>query len=128
MSEYIGERRRYYRINCELDVRYKFVSQYIEIKQDKFLETKSSNISVGGILIKGIIPDLNYIPHMFLNEIIILLYIFLPRAAEPLKALASLRHLEIVDKSINLFNMGLEFTEITSESKNILSEFILSKI
>ncbi|MFN7182170.1 MAG: hypothetical protein ACK4NF_05785, partial [Planctomycetota bacterium] len=78
--------------------------------------------------LQGIIPDLNFIASMFMNEISILLYIFLPRSTEPIKALSSLRHLEVVDRNINLFNIGLEFTEITSQSRNILSEFILSKI
>ncbi len=128
MGDFVGERRRYYRLTFELDVRYKFVSQMIEIKQDKFYEGKSNNISVGGLLLKGIIPNPEYISRMFLNEIAILTYIFLPRLTEPIKALASLRHIEILDKNINLYNMGIEFTEITNESKNILSEFIISKI
>lgn len=128
MSEFISERRKYYRINCELDVRYKYVSQFIEIKENKFYESKSNNISVGGLLFNIIIPDPNYIPKMFLGEINIMLYIFLPRQTEAIKALSSLRHIEIINKNINLFSAGVEFTEISSQDKNTLSTFILSKI
>jgi c-di-GMP-binding flagellar brake protein YcgR len=128
MSEFLSERRRYYRINCELDIRYKFISQCVEIKHTNFFEGKSSNISVGGILIKGIIPELSYLPSLFLNEINVIVYIFLPRSSDAIKAIACVRHLEIIDRSLNLFNIGLEFTEISSESKNILSQFILTKI
>ncbi len=128
MTEFTGERRKYYRINCELDIRYKYVSQFTDIKEAKFQETKSDNVSVGGILFCGVIPDFNYIPKMFLNEISVLIYMFLPRQTEALKALSVLKHLEILNKDIKLFRMGVEFVEISSEHKNILSEFILSKI
>lgn len=128
MSEFFTERRKYYRINCELDIRYKYISQFVEIKESKFLESKSNNISVGGVYFHAILPDINYIPKMFLNEINILVYIFFPREVEPVKAISSLRHISIIDKNINLFGMGVEFTEMSSQDKNALSAFILSKI
>jgi c-di-GMP-binding flagellar brake protein YcgR len=128
MSEYIGERRKYYRLNFELDVRYKFVSQVLQIQQNKFFEGKSNNISIGGILLKGVVPEISYISGLFLGEIRILLYIFLPLQDEPIKAIGELRHIEIVDKNIKLYTMGLEFIEITAENKNRLTEFIVSKI
>lgn len=125
---YFIERRKHYRISKEIKVKYKFLSQVADIQPSEMFEGITNNISTTGVLLKGQIPAQQLLEEMMLQNVMLYLEIYLPKKEIPVKATAQVRWAESKDASKNLYYLGLKFTDITAEDKNILTQFILDNI
>ncbi|MBI4833531.1 MAG: PilZ domain-containing protein [Planctomycetes bacterium] len=123
---YESERREFVRVKTEILVRYKFLCTY---KEDKIFEEihqgYTSNLSGGGILLKGPVPDFNWIPDLLMQKTVIGVNMMLPTEQEPLKALTRVAWIEAIDEKTHTCILGLKFKEITREDQDKIFKYII---
>ena len=110
------EKREFVRIKLAIPIRYKFLAENPQDPRlDKSYKGSTSNISGGGLLLAGPIPDPNWIPDMLLQRIVIGINFLLPDQDTMVKAITRASWIEArKEKSDNWF-IGLRFKEITQE-------------
>ncbi len=83
------ESRDYLRVKANVPVRFRFSGERLE---DSALEQEyegvSRDLSGGGLLLRGPIPDDSWIPDLLMERITIVVQVFLPDAHEPVRARA----------------------------------------
>lgn len=125
-SLFDSDRREYVRIRSELLVRYKFLGSSISDPNiEKIYEGKATNISGGGIMIKGTIPDPRWIPELLMQRMVIGINFSLPNEEEPIKTLTRSAWIETVDENAHLYTIGLKFKEITTKDTDKIFKFII---
>jgi hypothetical protein len=110
-----------------IDAKYKFLSNEDEFECDDIFEGVIADLSRGGALLEGVIPDPSWIPHLLDGQIKIGLFLFLPQS-EPVKVLGTMRWSRPAEGSApedNLCAMGLKFEEISEDHKKNLSKFLI---
>ncbi len=110
-----------------IDAKYKFLSNEDEFQSDAVFEGVVADLSRGGALLEGTIPDASWIPSMLDGRIKIGLFLFIPQS-EPVKVLGTMRWARPVEGSApeeNLCAMGLKFEEISEDHKKNLSKFLI---
>ena len=60
------ERRQFIRVKLEVPVKYKFLSHDPEFSSDEIFEGVTNNLSAGGLLLMGRIPNLDWIPGLLM--------------------------------------------------------------
>ncbi|HLD35106.1 MAG TPA: PilZ domain-containing protein [Planctomycetota bacterium] len=125
-SLFDSDRREYVRIRSELLMRYKFLGSSIsDPNLDKIYEGKATNISGGGIMIKGTIPDQRWIPELLMQRMVIGINFSLPNEEEPVKTLTRVAWIETVDENAHIYIIGLKFKEITTKDTDKIFRFII---
>jgi len=125
-SLFDSDRREYVRIRSELLVRYKFLGSSIsDPNLEKIYEGKATNISGGGIMIKGTIPDPHWIPELLMQRMVIGINFMLPNEEEPVKTLTRAAWIENLDENAHLCMIGLKFKEITTKDTDKIFRFII---
>lgn len=125
-SLFDSERREYIRIKNELAVRYKFISSTVsDPRLDEIYTGTVTNISGGGIMVSGVIPDEFWIPELLMQRIVIGLNFFLPQESEPVKTLTRVAWVKTIDENTHLCLLGLKFKEITSKDSDKIFKFII---
>ncbi|MFH0888210.1 MAG: PilZ domain-containing protein [Planctomycetota bacterium] len=125
-SLFDSERRGYIRIKNELTVRYKFISSTIsDSRLNEIYTGTTTNISGGGIMISGVIPNSFWIPELLMQRIVIGLNFLLPQESEPIKTLTRVAWVETIDENTHLCLLGLKFKEITSQDTDKIFKFII---
>ncbi len=125
-SLFDSDRREYIRIRSELLVRYKFLGSGIpDPNLDKIYQGKVTNISGGGIMILGPIPDARWIPELLMQRMVIGINFSLPNEEEPVKTLTRAAWIETIDENAHLCSMGLKFKEITTKDTDKIFRFII---
>ena len=110
-----------------IDAKYKFLSNEEDFQCDEVFEGVIADISRGGALLEGMIPDPEWIPHLLDGQIKIGVFLFIPQS-EPVKALGTMRWARPVEGSApesNLCAMGLKFEEMSEDHKKNLSKFLI---
>lgn len=110
-----------------IDAKYKFLSNEDEFQCDDVFEGIVADLSRGGALLEGIIPDPAWIPSLLDGQIKIGLFLFIPQS-EPVKVLGTMRWARPVEGSApetNMCAMGLKFEEISEDHKKNLSKFLI---
>jgi c-di-GMP-binding flagellar brake protein YcgR len=121
-----SERREYIRIKNELIVRYKFISIHLsDPRLDEIYTGKATNISGGGIMISGPIPNPFWIPELLMQRIVIGINFLLPQEEEAIKTLTRVAWVETIDENTHLCLIGLKFKEITSRDLDKVFKFII---
>ncbi len=122
---YESERREFVRVRASLGVRYKFLNRDGEDAGDKVYEGVTQNLSGGGLLLTGKIPDLEWIPDLLMQKIVIGVNIILPDSPEPIKALTRVAWAEAFEEGSGKCSFGLMFREITKEAQDKIFRFII---
>jgi c-di-GMP-binding flagellar brake protein YcgR len=121
-----AERRHFIRVRAALEVRYKFLSHTADLGDigAKIYRGNTANISAGGLLLEGEIPNPKWIQHLLSGIIVIGLNIIVPYKDMPLKVLSRVKWVE-ASKKPGIHALGLEFREITSEVRDAIVRYVI---
>ena len=122
---YDAERREFIRVRAELPVKYKFLSQDPGFSSDEILDGTTNNLSGGGLLLVGTIPNTDWITGLLMEKIVVGVNIFLPGDAEPVKALTRTAWIEALDERAHRCSLGLKFKEITKIHLDKIFKFVI---
>ena len=121
-----SERRQFVRVNVDVPVSYKFVP--LDPRMSVAQETHtgySRNVSQGGLLLIGRLPNLSWISPLLMNRMIIAVSVQLPGITAPIKALCRAAWLETVEEKSQRAAYGLIFNEIANEDRDRVLQFVL---
>jgi c-di-GMP-binding flagellar brake protein YcgR len=126
-SAFDSERREFVRIKVALPVRYKFLSHDFgdEAVASQIHEGSTNNISGGGLLLRGRIPDLQWIPSLLMQRIVIGVNLHFPNDEMPLKALTRVAWIESLEEGTQKCSLGLRFHEIGREDEDRILQYII---
>jgi c-di-GMP-binding flagellar brake protein YcgR len=120
------ENREFLRVRARVPVRYRFLSSgTLDPAMQETYEGATSNLSGGGLLLRGRIPNENWIPDLLMEKIAIGVQIYLTDAHEPVKALTRVAWVNTPDKDGDEVEIGLKFKEITRAGQDRIFQFIL---
>jgi c-di-GMP-binding flagellar brake protein YcgR len=124
-----SEKRQFVRVPGAVPVTYRFVSLRDETNapEDTF-EGETRNLSAGGMLLEGPVPDSNLITDLLMKRVVLTVNLTLPATPGPVSAMARVSWLDSVDETEKRFSMGLEFNEITRESQDRIIGFIIRTV
>ncbi|MDC3378721.1 PilZ domain-containing protein [Planctomycetota bacterium] len=125
------EQRRAARIRFRqvdnIEVRYKFLSHLDDFQCDRIFRGSISNLSKGGALFTGPIPDSSWLPKLGTGQVLIGMNVMIPDG-RPIKCLASLRWTrpgEFVPDGEGSYELGVQFEQLEPEHRNALSKFLI---
>lgn len=127
-NQYHLEKRQFVRIPTALKVTYRLMSVSDKDAPQEVLTGETQNISAGGMLLQGHLPDPNLITELLMRRIVLLIKIEIPDSDQPLSALARVSWLDSIDVESGIFSLGLEFKEITKETQDQIIEYILKSM
>jgi c-di-GMP-binding flagellar brake protein YcgR len=119
------ERRQFIRVKTEIPVKYKFLSHDPEFRADEVFEGATTNLSAGGLLLIGRLPNLDWIPGLLMERIVVGVNLYVPAAEEPVKALCRVAWLEAIEEKSRRTAMGLRFSEITKMHEDVILQFVI---
>lgn len=126
MSTYYAiEKRDFVKVQTDLPVRYKFLSQTIPIDSEGIFEGTTCHLSASGCLLLGKLPGMSWIPGLLMGEILVGINILLPSVDAPIKALARVAWMEAFEKGSDRCGMGLRFKEIAKEMQDEILKYII---
>ncbi|MEK7449078.1 MAG: PilZ domain-containing protein [Planctomycetota bacterium] len=121
-----GEKREFVRVKLEIPIRYKFLCKHIQSPEmDKIYQGKTTNVSGGGLLLFGVMPDFNWVPELLMQKIVVGVTFLLPDESESVKALARAAWIETIDEETKKCNMGLKYQEITAGDRDKIFRFVI---
>ncbi|MEM8886071.1 MAG: PilZ domain-containing protein, partial [Planctomycetota bacterium] len=108
-----------------LAVRYKFLS-HVEVEGDleEVHEGSSQNIGTGGLMLRARVPDPAWLQHLLTRTMYVGVNILLPNQGEALKALCRVAWASAMEEG-NHIVFGLSFQEITQESRDMITQYII---
>jgi c-di-GMP-binding flagellar brake protein YcgR len=125
-SSFEQERREFVRIKLEIPIRYKFVAPHIKDERlEKIYEGYTSNLSAGGLLLKGPVPDFGWIAELLLGKMVLGVNILLPTEIDPIKSLVRVAWVEALDEKTKFCTMGIKFKEMTREDQDKIFKFVI---
>ena len=92
---------------------------------DTLVASDRPNVSGGGILLQGRIPDEGWVPDLLCERVIIGLEILFPDKQEPVRALGRVAWLETKDPKTMECQIGIKFREITRRDQDRLFQFVI---
>ena len=121
-----SERRHFVRVNVDVPVSYKFVPLDPRMSVAQELHNGySRNISQGGLLLIGRLPNLSWISPLLMSRMIVAVSLQLPQVQAPVKALCRAAWLETVEEKSQRAAFGLIFNEIANEDRDRVLHFVL---
>lgn len=119
------ERREFIRVRAELPVKYKFLSQDPNFSSDEIYNGTTSNLSGGGLLLVGTIPNTDWITALLMDRIVIGVNILFPIDPEPVKALTRTAWIEALDERAHQCSLGLKFKEVTKQHLDKIFKYVI---
>jgi hypothetical protein len=119
------ERREFVRIRAALPVRYVFLDSKGDRLPPGISEGASGNLSAGGLLLQGKIPDLSWVPELLAQRMAMVVSISLPAELHPIETVARVAWIETIEPASRRCNLGLMFREITREDQDRLFRFVV---
>lgn len=120
------DRREYVRIQADIPVRYKFLAKHITTPViENIYQGVTNNISGGGILLAGTVPDMSWVSELLMQRIVIGINFALPMDTEVIKALTRVSWIEAMDEKSQQCLMGLKFKEITTPDRDKIFKYII---
>lgn len=119
-----SDRRDFVRVAVSLPVRYKFLTPGADKRDDTVYDGTTSNISAGGILLRGKIPANDWLVELLLQKVVLGINMLLPGTQDPVKALARVSWVEGLTVQAQCA-MGLIFKEISKENQDKIVQFII---
>lgn len=118
------QKREFVRVAVDLKARYKFLSPHCDKVDNRVFEGTTSNISAGGLLLKGQLPGNDWVVDLLLYRVVIGLNLLLPDSDVPLKALARVAWIESLTAQGDC-SMGLLFKEVERDTQDRIVQFII---
>jgi c-di-GMP-binding flagellar brake protein YcgR len=126
VATFESEKRDFIRIKVSVPVKYKLVSDEINDPDlDEIHDGSTANLSGGGLLLSGKIPDLDWLAAMLTGKMTVGVSMQLPTSEEPVRALTRVAWIEGIDESAQTADLGLRFVEITQESQDAILAFVI---
>jgi c-di-GMP-binding flagellar brake protein YcgR len=126
VAAFESEKREFVRVRVAVPVRYKFLAHELEGPElDRIWEGTTSNLSGGGLLLRGRIPDLAWLAPLLNGHMKIGVNLILPTFELPVKALARVAWIENLEESTQKALMGLRFTEIPKSAQDEVLKYII---
>ncbi len=119
------ERRQFVRVRMEVPIRYKLVRPTGEKVVEDLFEGSTVNISTGGVLLDGKLPDPSYVVELLAQRIRIALNMAIPGDTAPVKAIARAAWIERLEEKSGIFPMGLSFDEISDGDRSRIQRFTI---
>ncbi len=120
-----SDRRDYPRLKRSIPIRYKFLSSSVkDPAMDRVCDGVTQNVSMGGLLLVGPVPRLDWLKDLLLGRITLGLNLILPDQTYPVKVLARVAWLEATDEQAISLRIGLRFIEVPAEHRKVLSDFL----
>jgi PilZ domain-containing protein len=120
-----SERREYPRLRHSVPVRYKFISPHVkDAAMDRVCDGVTQNLSMGGMLLLGPIPRLEWLKDLLLGRINIGVNLYFPGNPTPAKVLARVAWVEAAEANAINMNIGLRILEIPPDHRKVLSDFL----
>ncbi len=134
MSKFIDEsgnlsgekKRQKLRLKLKLSVAFIVIDENGKPCSDDVFEGYTQDISEGGMLYQGVLPEMSVRLRLLNRELFLGLNVFFLSAKDKLKLIAEVRWLEENKKSKSEFSAGLKFKELDEASKNKLARLIES--
>jgi len=126
MSPTESDRRDYPRLKRSLGLRFKFICPSIQDPaMERVYDGATHNISLGGLLMVGPIPKLDWLKELLIGRISVGVNLLLPGQDHPIKVLTRVAWIEAVDQEAISLRMGLRIIDIPSEQRKVLSDFLI---
>lgn len=120
------DRREYVRVKADIPVRYKFLAKHITNPCiEDIYQGITNNISGGGILLAGVVPDMSWVSDLLMQRIVVGINFALPADTEVIKALTRVSWIESFDEKTQQCLMGLKFKEITTSDRDKIFKHII---
>lgn len=119
------KRRRFTRVNAALVVDYTFASSSGKRMLDQEYQGKSRDISGGGCLLEGSIPEREWIPALLLEDIKLEVDITFPGDRPTLHTEATVAWIDPDDSSEEAFQLGLEFQDLPDDERKHIIDFVI---
>ncbi len=120
-----SDRRDYPRLKKTIPVRYKFISSHVkDPAMDRVCDGTTQNVSMGGLLLMGPVPRLDWVKDLLLGRITIGVNLIVPSQVHPVKVLARIAWIEAMDEGAINMRMGLRIIEVPTEHRKVLSDFL----
>ena len=128
MSPSESDRRDYPRLKRSLPLRFKFISSSVQDPaMDRVSDGATHNISLGGLLMVGPIPKLDWLKELLIGRISVGVNLLLPGHEMPIKVLTRVAWIEAVDQDAISLRMGLRIIDIPSDQRKVLSDFLITE-
>jgi c-di-GMP-binding flagellar brake protein YcgR len=126
VASFESEKREFVRVKVAVPVRYKFLAHEVEHADlEKIWDGTTSNLSGGGLLLRGKIPDLAWLAPLLSGQMKVGVNLMLPTFELPVKALTRVAWIENLEESTQKGLMGLRFTEITKSGQDEILKYII---
>ena len=126
MSPFESEKREFIRVKVAVPVRYKFLSHEHEGPDlEKIWEGTTRNMSGGGILLRGRVPTLEWLPALLTGKMKVGVNLILPSSELPIKALTRVAWIEGLEEETLKAAMGLRFQEITKADQDAILTYVI---
>ncbi|MHC4958602.1 MAG: PilZ domain-containing protein [Planctomycetota bacterium] len=125
-AEFEYERRQYIRLPIAVPVRYKLLSRELKAADlDVVHEGISQNLGAGGLLIRGKLPNTDWVAQLLTRRMYVGINLLLPNSDRPIKALCRVSWCSAVEDDQGHLVMGLEFQEITAIDQDVITQYII---
>ena len=118
------EKREFIRIDTELFVEYRFIDNRDPGKHPHFYSGRTQNLSGGGLLLQGVVPDTSWVPDLLMGKILLGLKIRMPDGSL-LKTLGKMAWVEKKENGTCL--IGIRFKEITRSDQDRLVRMVIER-
>ena len=119
------EHRDFVKLRSPLTVRYKFVNAQGEKLSPTLFEGSTANLSAGGMLLAGRIPDPAWVVDLLTGRVWVALNLAIPGDAEPIKAVSKVAWIERMEPDLSVCPIGLVFEEIAADDKNRIQRYVI---
>lgn len=119
------ERRQFVRVRMDVPVRYKLVRPTGEKVLEDLFEGNTNNISTGGLLLQGKLPDPSYVIELLAQRVRIALNMAIPGDTVSIKAIARAAWIERLEASSGVFPMGLSFEHLDDADRARIQRFTI---
>ena len=128
MAEFESDRRDFPRLRRSIAVRYKFLSSTVKDEaMDRVCEGSTQDLSIGGMLLVGPVPRMDWLKDLLLGRIDIGVNLQIPGVEFPVKALTRVAWLESVDEEALCLRIGLRVLEMPPDQRRLLSDYLMKE-
>ena len=120
------EKRQFIRLPMAVPVRYKYLSREMRGQEMETVhEGLSQNVGAGGLLLRGKIPEANWLSKLLTRKMFVGINVMLPSSDRPVKALCRVIWCSAIEDDKNVVVMGLEFQEVTNKDRDLITQYII---
>jgi c-di-GMP-binding flagellar brake protein YcgR len=125
-AEFDYERRKFIRLPIAVPVRYKLLSRELKgADMDLVHEGISQNLGAGGLLLRGKLPNTDWLAQLLTRRMYVGINLLLPNSDRPIKALCRVSWTSAIEDEQGHLVMGLEFQEITQADQDTITQYII---